>query len=154
MLTNASVVPLLLQSTLLAQGQDALQHCSWWVQKLPSFLQALVELLLAAGIYTPEQAPQHVLINSYGQGAGISPHMDGPLYSPCVATITLGGPALMSFHEVKPDGVQGQLAAQVQSSIFIPQDACSEISSTDGNAVNKPRYYSSAHNCFMQLRLQ
>lgn len=83
------------------------------VQKLPQFLQALVELLLAAGVYPPEQAPQHVLINSYSKGAGIPPHMDGPLYSSCVATITLAGPALMSFHEALPDGTQGQLAAEV-----------------------------------------
>ncbi|DBA87599.1 TPA: hypothetical protein ACH3X1_004622 [Trebouxia sp. C0004] len=81
-------------------------------EKLPQFLQALVELLLAAGVYPLEQAPQHVLINSYSKAAGISPHMDGPLYSPCVATITLGGPALMAFHEVQPDGTQGQLATE------------------------------------------
>ena len=85
------------------------------MQKLPQFLQALVELLLAAGVYPPEQAPQHVLINSYSKGAGIPPHMDGPLYSSCVATITLAGPALMSFHEALPDGTQGQLAAEVCS---------------------------------------
>lgn len=89
--------------------------CAACVQKLPQFLQALVELLLAAGVYPPEQAPQHVLINSYSKGAGISPHMDGPLYSSCVATITLAGPALMSFHEALPNGTQGQLAAEVCS---------------------------------------
>ena len=83
------------------------------LQKLPQFLQALVELLLAAGVYPPEQAPQHVLINSYSKGAGIAPHMDGPLYSPCVATITLGGPALMAFHKAEPDGSQGELATEV-----------------------------------------
>ncbi|KAL0052049.1 hypothetical protein WJX82_007131 [Trebouxia sp. C0006] len=82
-------------------------------EKLPQFLQALVELLLAAGVYPLDQAPQHVLINSYSKAAGITPHMDGPLYSPCVATITLGGPALMAFHEVLPDGTQGQLATEV-----------------------------------------
>ena len=83
------------------------------LQKLPNFLQALVELLLAAGMYPAHQAPQHVLVNSYTKGAGIAPHMDGPLYSPCVATITLAGPALMAFHKVMPDGSQGQLAAEV-----------------------------------------
>ncbi|KAL0028635.1 hypothetical protein WJX79_007115 [Trebouxia sp. C0005] len=82
-------------------------------EKLPQFLQALVELLLAAGVYPLEQAPQHVLINSYSKAAGISPHMDGPLYAPCVATITLGGPALMAFHELQPDGTQGPLATEV-----------------------------------------
>lgn len=82
-------------------------------EKLPQHLQALVELLLAAGIYPPEQAPQHVLINSYDKGAGIPPHMDGPLYSPRVATITLGGPAVMAFHKALPDGSPGELASEV-----------------------------------------
>ena len=89
------------------------------MQKLPQHLQALVELLLAAGIYPPEQAPQHVLINSYDKGAGIPPHMDGPLYSPRVATITLGGPAVMAFHKALPDGSPGELAAEVCASVTL-----------------------------------
>jgi len=105
---------------LTRSGDRQLRHesCAARLQKLPQFLQALVELLLAAGVYPLEQAPQHVLINSYGKAAGISPHMDGPLYSPCVATITLGGPALMAFHEVQPDGTQGQLATEVLTTIL------------------------------------
>ncbi len=98
--------------------RQATQFCAACLQKLPQFLQALVELLLAAGVYPLDQAPQHVLINSYSKAAGISPHMDGPLYSPCVATITLGGPALMAFHEVLPDGTQGQLATEVFTTIL------------------------------------
>ena len=101
--------------TKAAVVQLSYTSCVTCVQKLPQFLQALVELLLAAGVYPPEQAPQHVLINSYSKGAGIPPHMDGPLYSSCVATITLAGPALMSFHKARRDGTQGQLAAEVCS---------------------------------------
>lgn len=97
----------------LLSAKSKLSHCC--LQKLPHFLQALVELLVAAGIYPPEQAPQHVLVNSYDRGAGIPPHMDGPLYSPCVATITLGGPALMAFHEALPDETPGELASEVSS---------------------------------------
>ena len=84
-----------------------------YLQKLPHFLQALVELLLAAGVFPPEQTPQHVLVNSYEKGAGIPAHTDGPLYSPCVATITLGGPALMAFHKALPEGTAGELASEV-----------------------------------------
>lgn len=92
-------------------------YWSWCcLQKLPQFLQALVELLLAAGIFPPEQTPQHVLINSYGKSAGIPAHTDGPLYSPCVATITLGGPALMAFHKAFPDGTPGDLVSEVCTS--------------------------------------
>ena len=104
--------------TRSADRQLRHESCPACLQKLPQFLQALVELLLAAGVYPRDQAPQHVLINSYSKAAGISPHMDGPLYSPCVATITLGGPALMAFHEVQPDGTQGQLATEVFTTIL------------------------------------
>ena len=104
--------------TRSADRQHRHEFCAACLQKLPQFLQALVELLLAAGVYPLDQAPQHVLINSYSKAAGISPHMDGPLYSPCVATITLGGPALMAFHEVQPDGTQGQLATEVFTTIL------------------------------------
>ena len=83
------------------------------MQRLPPFLQALVDLLVAAGVYTTETAPQHVLVNSYKGGAGIGAHVDGPLYSECVATITLGGPALMAFHETTANGSSGDLVAEV-----------------------------------------
>ena len=83
------------------------------MQRLPPCLQALVELLVAAGVYEEDQAPQHVLVNSYKGGAGIGAHMDGPLYSACVATITLGGPALMTFHEPTAEGSAGAVAAEV-----------------------------------------
>lgn len=50
------------------------------LQKLPPFLAALVDRLVAAGIYSTEEASNHVLINEYSFGAGIPSHQDGPLY--------------------------------------------------------------------------
>lgn len=84
-----------------------------FLQRLPAFLQPLVELLVAAGAYQADQGPQHVLVNRYKGGAGIGAHMDGPLYSACVATITLGGPALMAFHETTADDSSGSIVAEV-----------------------------------------
>ena len=68
-----------------------------FTQALPPFLAALVQRLVAAGVYPPHRAPNHVLVNDYRFGAGIPAHADGPLYWPVVATITLAGPALIAF---------------------------------------------------------
>ena len=68
-----------------------------FTQALPPFLAALVQRLVAAGVYPPHRAPNHVLVNDYRIGAGIPAHADGPLYWPVVATITLAGPALIAF---------------------------------------------------------
>ena len=111
--SNSRLALLAVLCFIVMYVQRQVYNLGLFMQKLPQFLQALVELLLAAGVFSPEQAPQHVLINSYSKGAGIAPHVDGPLYSPCVATITLGGPALMAFHEAKPDGTEGSLATEV-----------------------------------------
>ncbi|CAN0496491.1 unnamed protein product, partial [Discosporangium mesarthrocarpum] len=37
--------------------------------------------------------PNHVLLNEYSGGQGISPHKDGPLYDGRVAILSLGRPA-------------------------------------------------------------
>ena len=49
-------------------------------QALPPFLQAVVDRLVAAGVYSAAEAPNHCLVNEYKDGAGIPPHDDGPLY--------------------------------------------------------------------------
>lgn len=48
--------------------------------------------------------------------AGIPPHDDGPLYSPKVVTISLGGPALLSINKRQQDGSKGELETEVFSS--------------------------------------
>ena len=51
-----------------------------FTQALPPFLQAVVDRLVAAGVYSAAEAPNHCLVNEYRDGAGIPPHDDGPLY--------------------------------------------------------------------------
>ena len=174
------------------------------LQRLPGFLQSLISLLVAAGVYSIDSAPNHVLVNSYGPSGAIPPHTDGepagacmpykltqltwlpprcacaepasaglladigslqqpvrqsctnnfacckrilrcmlgttttwacadslkllviticshqlhcpdagPLYRPCVATLTLGGSAMMNLHEANAEGQSGDLVSQV-----------------------------------------
>ncbi|KAK6356940.1 hypothetical protein TWF718_001278 [Orbilia javanica] len=53
------------------------------------------------GIFTtsPHTRPNHVLINEYPPGTGISPHEDGGAYFPVVCTVSLGGHIIL---EVTP----------------------------------------------------
>ena len=53
------------------------------LQRLPGFLQSLISLLVAAGVYSIDNAPNHVLVNSYGPSGAIPPHTDGEPASVC-----------------------------------------------------------------------
>jgi len=66
-------------------------------EELPIIFQKLIASMVHNGIYPPDRAPNHVLVNEYRDGCGIIPHVDAPLYWPIVATITLGGAALLNF---------------------------------------------------------
>ncbi|KAK9837050.1 hypothetical protein WJX84_006504 [Apatococcus fuscideae] len=82
-------------------------------EELPAFLQTLVRRLVAAGVYAPQDAPNHCLINEYTNGSGIPAHDDGPLYVPPVATISLGGSAVINFvRQTSPDS-QPELITKV-----------------------------------------
>jgi alkylated DNA repair protein alkB family protein 6 len=50
--------------------------------------------------------PNHVLVNEYHRGAGITPHNDGDLYAPHVAIVTLSGSALMEFWPTEGPAVE------------------------------------------------
>jgi alkylated DNA repair protein alkB family protein 6 len=62
-------------------------------EALPYWLATLCDGLVTAGIFPKDQRPNHVLINEYLPGGGIMAHTDGPLYTPLVATVSLGDPA-------------------------------------------------------------
>ncbi|KAK6331134.1 hypothetical protein TWF696_003204 [Orbilia brochopaga] len=51
------------------------------------------------GIFTssPHGAPNHVLINEYPPGTGISPHEDGGAYYPVVCTVSLGSHTVLEI---------------------------------------------------------
>jgi hypothetical protein len=82
-------------------------------QRLPPLLSALVDRLIAAGVYCKAERPNHCLVNDYADGAGIAAHTDGPLYVDRVATITLAGSAVIALHRPLPDGSAGELVAEV-----------------------------------------
>jgi hypothetical protein len=89
--------------------------CFSFSQALPLFARLLISCLIAAGLYTEDDAPNHLLVNDYQEGAGIQPHRDGPLY-PNVTTVTLLGPALLSLHRAVDEHTPGELLTQVWAS--------------------------------------
>merc|ERR1712100_951805 len=60
-------------------------------EALPAWQQKLVMALSKLGVYHPVLYPANsVRINAYKPGQGIHPHMDGPVYFPRAAIISLG----------------------------------------------------------------
>jgi alkylated DNA repair dioxygenase AlkB len=53
--------------------------------------------LVARGIFSTEQPPNHVLLNDYQPGRGILPHTDGPVYASLTATLSLGSDTFLNF---------------------------------------------------------
>lgn len=81
----------------------------------------LVPLLTSVRAALPAAFPEklnHVLVNQYLRGEGILPHEDGPSYSPHVAILSLGGPAVLRFHEKGPAG-EGQAQAKLALSVLL-----------------------------------
>jgi alkylated DNA repair protein alkB homolog 6 len=69
----------------------------------PNYIKSLLrELSEKYQLYNGESA-NHVLINSYTPRQGIMSHQDGPLYSPVVAILSLGSPAIIRFTKKRDD---------------------------------------------------
>jgi len=68
-------------------------------EPLPQWQNNIVTALHNLGVYHPVLYPANsVRINSYSPGQGIHPHMDGPVYFPRAAIISLGSPCLFDFY--------------------------------------------------------
>eukprot|EP00051_Salpingoeca_urceolata_P008734 m.108420 g.108420 ORF g.108420 m.108420 type:complete len:236 (-) comp15913_c2_seq2:139-846(-) len=65
-------------------------------QPLPPWLTPLMQRIDQMGAFFGE-ASNHVLVNEYLPGQGIMPHEDGPLFTPAIATVTLGSHCVLQF---------------------------------------------------------
>lgn len=89
-----------------------------WDEKaeaLPQWLHFLIARICSLPIFEFSQPPNHVLINRYSADQGILHHVDGPLYHPCVAIISLGSPCLITF---RPRLNADQIGIQASSDVF------------------------------------
>lgn len=67
-------------------------------EQLPDWMQLVLDRLAQAEVF-PTGTPNQCLLNEYEAGQGIDPHMDGPLYHPRAAILSLVTPALLRFVE-------------------------------------------------------
>eukprot|EP00933_Yihiella_yeosuensis_P075470 TRINITY_DN84893_c0_g1_i1.p1 TRINITY_DN84893_c0_g1~~TRINITY_DN84893_c0_g1_i1.p1 ORF type:complete len:404 (+),score=44.47 TRINITY_DN84893_c0_g1_i1:94-1305(+) len=66
---------------------------------LPQWQSTLIDALSNLGIFHPVLFPANsVRINSYQPGQGIHPHMDGPVYYPRAAIVSLGSQCIFDFY--------------------------------------------------------
>jgi alkylated DNA repair protein alkB family protein 6 len=75
---------------------------------LPQCCEAVCDALVRTGVFPACTPPNHVLVNRYRPGQGLMPHQDGPLYSPLVAIVSLGGPAALDFWSSAAHAVRGR----------------------------------------------
>ncbi|KAF6773332.1 hypothetical protein AHF37_07062 [Paragonimus kellicotti] len=66
-------------------------------EKIPEWLHTYMDRVSNLGAFGGHKA-NHALINEYEPGQGITPHHDGPLYYPVVATINLGSYGVLDFY--------------------------------------------------------
>jgi alkylated DNA repair protein alkB homolog 6 len=101
--TNLSHRRLLsLPSTLTGTARDTLI-----ASPLPAYLsRPILPRFADLGLFqaSPHGAPNHVLINEYLPGQGIMPHEDGPAYSPCTTTVSLGAAIVLDVYEKNLQG--------------------------------------------------
>lgn len=74
-------------------NQSFLSDCN-----LPPWTEAVTDMLLFDGVYTPATFPNNVRIHEYEAGEGIAPHCDGPIYVPKVAILSLASTSVISFY--------------------------------------------------------
>jgi len=66
-------------------------------EKIPDWLQKSVIKVNHLGVFD-EKLANHVLLNEYLPGQGILPHLDGPMFYPTIATLSLGSHCVEHFY--------------------------------------------------------
>lgn len=91
----------------------------------PLPIQLLLDALIDAQVFSPEEPPNHVLINYYQAVDGILPHTDGPAYHDRTATISLGrGQVLLHMEprEAQQDGKSFTVLLHGSGSLVVFED--------------------------------
>jgi len=66
---------------------------------MPTWCTQVCDGLLQNGIFQVPTFPNNVRIHEYDVGEGIAPHVDGPIYVPIVAIVSMANSCLMSFYK-------------------------------------------------------
>ena len=66
-------------------------------EKIPDWLNKFVTKVNNVGMFGDKLA-NHVLLNEYLAGQGIMAHLDGPMFHPVIATLSLGSHTVENFY--------------------------------------------------------
>jgi alkylated DNA repair protein alkB family protein 6 len=64
----------------------------------PPWTSEICDALVHDGVFAPTTYPNNVRIHDYAVGHGIAPHVDGPIYVPRVAILSLQSSVVMNFY--------------------------------------------------------
>ncbi|OLQ11640.1 Alpha-ketoglutarate-dependent dioxygenase alkB-like 6 [Symbiodinium microadriaticum] len=100
---------------------------------LPAWQSTLVDALGTLGVFHPVLFPANsVRLNAYKPGQGILPHLDGPVYFPRAAIISLGSHCIFDFYprfeEEHPRGFTWDRDKEVPSSPELPAGTRPQLS--------------------------
>ena len=92
-------------------------------EPIPSWLQDQIDKIQNLEVFEPSQKPNHILINEYHPGQGISPHLDGNLFHPIIATISLKSHCVLNYYEPleDPNELCTSLQSRLKFKLYIPQ---------------------------------
>ena len=95
-------------------------------EDIPNWLQCHINKIQDLSIFEEHSKPNHVLINEYLPGQGISPHLDGNLFYPTIATISLGSHTVLNFYEPlsesdKMTSTCPSLVQRLKFKVYVPQ---------------------------------
>jgi len=68
-----------------------------YLTSVPGWVDSLFEVMTRRGVFDTDHRPNHLLLNEYKRGEGISAHTDGPAYYPRVAILSLLSPLKICF---------------------------------------------------------
>merc|ERR1712226_4537 len=83
------------------QNWGGIPHAKGMIQdEIPKWLQKCIDDVFSATslVFPQDKKPNHVLVNEYEAHQGIMPHLDGPLYYPVIATISLQSSVLLDLY--------------------------------------------------------
>lgn len=102
--------------------------------ELPKWQDNIILALHNLGAFHPVLYPaNNVRLNAYERGQGIHPHMDGPVYYPRAAIISLGSPCVFDFYSREDDDEVNRIYAwdsqyEVPAAPPLPRGAVPRVS--------------------------
>ena len=93
-------------------------------ETIPHWLLDQIDKIQDLGLFSSNERPNHVLINEYQPGQGISPHLDGNLFHPIIATISLGSHTVLNYYEPLQHDLNqhcSSLESRLKFKLYVPQ---------------------------------